>query len=234
MNVSIKINIININQFNFYNQNDTIKNIITTLISELNIHYGMINNYIDLEGTENLINIEICKTLVKLTEISSLALPNTNDQHDEIYKLNIKLIDSVIVILNMNVGQKELRRKLLNLGDELLSKLYNFNYDDLISESLRYLWLNQNKLIPTPYKVGYETNLFYTSCKNNNTLDSDEKIKFTPSDEEISAYHIENMQTIYQFMVFEMHNEFEINDPFDNEQACLFYHYHETLNQLYK
>ena len=221
MNISIQK--IKINQINIYRLNAFPEERVNILISELNVHYGKINGYIEAEIDVEKINIEVIDSLAKLEEISRLA-PYRIDlgQHgcSGDFSLGIDLLNSVIALLQTAAGRDATRRKLLNLGWELLRKLYNYSFDELIDKSLLYHWL-KSKNLARPNDV--------TSWRDYNNS-RDENLAFIPSEDDIESYYKKNNQKIYEYMVHEMSDSQSPSDPFLDAQAGYFYHYHQTLS----
>jgi hypothetical protein len=192
------------------------------LISELNVHYDKINNYIESEILGEAINIEVISSLAKLNEINRLAprLIN-NDPYSGDFRLGIDVLESILAILQTGAGHQSTKKNLLNLAWDLLYKLYNFSYDNLIYSALLYQWLNKYDLIRS-----HSLRTWYGHSKNK------DQISFNPTDEDLDDFHNKNKQKIYRYMVFDMHDQKEEQDPFSNQQAKDFYHYYETLSNL--
>ncbi|MCX3310402.1 hypothetical protein ORN12_15575 [Pantoea vagans] len=213
-------------QINIYNFNAFPYNRIKTLISELNVHYEKINNYLEAEVSGEKLNVEVIDSLVKLNEINRLAPyridnnPNSGD-----FRLGVDLLESVIALLTTDAGHQCTKKNLLTLGWSLLSKLYSFSYERLIDSALLYQWLKRKELVRS-----YNITHWGTNYGNVNLTRS----KFEPSDDELDNFFNRNQQKIFEYMVFEMIPNKEEIDPFSNTQAVDFYHYHQLLRQFEK
>lgn len=220
--MNIKIQAIQINQINIYNFSAFPADRIGTLISELNVHYGKINNYLEAEVSGEKLNIEVIDSLAKLKEIDRLAPyrlddnPNSGD-----FRLGVELLESVIALLKTDAGHVATKNNILNLGWSLLNRLYRFSFDGLVESALLYNWLKGRKLI----RIHRIDN--WGSCYQEFKSD---RIEFKPSDEDLNKFFESNQQKIFEYMVFEMDRSKEEVDPFSNYQAADFYHYHQTLS----
>lgn len=223
--MNINIQKIQINQINIYRLNAFPEERINTLISELNVHYGKINNYIEAEIDIKKINIEVIDALAKLEEISRLA-PHRIDLgqygYSGDFRLGIDLLNSVIVLLQTAAGHDTTRRKLLDLGWGLFRKLYNYSFDELIDRSLLYHWLKSKNLARSHGVTSWRP---YNDAR-------DEKLAFIPSEDDIESFYKKNNQKIYEYMVYEMSDSQSLSDPFLDTQARDFYHYHQTLSSI--
>ena len=219
--MDIKIQAIQINQINIYNFSAFPEDRIRTLISELNVHYDKINNYLESEVSGERLNVEVIDSLAKLNEINRLAPyrldtnPNSGD-----FRLGVDLLESVIALLTTNAGHQSTKKNLIELGWSLLHKLYNFSFDGLVDSAYLYQWL-KNKNLVRSHSI---------SCwgeRYNGT--SSTRIKFEPTDDELTDFFDKNQQKIFEYMAFEMLPNKEETNPFSNSQAVDFYHYHQTL-----
>ncbi|TON39239.1 hypothetical protein, partial [Vibrio parahaemolyticus] len=76
----LDVNTVQINIINNYKLSAFPEDRINTLISELNVHYGKINNYIEMEMAADKINLEFADAYIKLNEIFRLSPKRIN--HD--------------------------------------------------------------------------------------------------------------------------------------------------------
>jgi hypothetical protein len=215
---------IQINQIQIYRLSSFPEQRINELISELNVHYGKINNYIEAQIDQEKINVEVIDSLAKLEEINRLAphriqsSPMCGD-----FRLGVDLLESIIALLNTHSGHESTRKKLLNLGWNLLQKLYQFSYEQLKHEALLFNWLKHHDLVRSHEisRYGYP-----------NAGQNDKKIEFSPSKEEIDEFYDMNRNEIYQYMVYKMGSDKSPSDPFRQAEAADFYHYHQTLSNV--
>ena len=217
--IAIQINIIQIYRLSTFPEQR-----VNELISELNVHYGKINSYIETKIDQEKIDIEVIDSLVKIEEIDRLAphriQPNSMSGD---FRLGVDLLESIIALLNTRSGHKSTRDKLLKLGWNLLQKLYSFSYERLKKEALLFNWLKRRNLV-RPNDIsrwGYK----YSE-------QSGKKIEFSPSEEEIEDFYKNNREEIYQYMVYEMGPDRSPSDPFLQPDAADFYHYHQMLSNV--
>jgi len=140
--MNVRIQVILINQIHKYNFSAFPDDRIRALISELNVHYDKINNYLEAEVSREKLNVEIIDSLAKLNEINRLApyrIDNNLNSGD--FRLGVDLLESVIALLTTDAGHHSTRSNLLDLGWSLLSKLYSFSYEELVDSALLYQWL---------------------------------------------------------------------------------------------
>ena len=222
--MNIKIQAIHINQINIYNFSAFPADRIRLLVSELNVHYEKINNYLEAEVSSEKLNVEVVDSLAKLNEIDRLAPcrldgnPNSGD-----FRLGVDLLESVIALLKTNAGHVNTKKNLLNLGWSLLNKLYNFSFDGLVYSALLYNWLKGRGLVKR-HSIDYWGGRYGSPNSS--------RIKFEPSDEHLNKFFEINQQDIFEYMVFNMDQNKEEVDPFSNFQAVDFYHYHQTLSNF--
>lgn len=219
--MNIKIQTIQINQLTIYNFSSFPEDRIRTLISELNIHYDKINNYLESAVSGERLAVEVIESLAKLNEINRIApcrLDGNPGGGD--FRLGIDLLESVIAILSTSAGHHATKKNLLNLGWSLLNKLYNFSFDSLVDSANLHQWLKKNGLVRSH---GIERWGNYYNKKDDN------RVKFKPSDDELDYFFQKNQQKIFEHMVFNMTENKEEIDPFSDQQAIDFYHYHQNL-----
>ncbi|EKO3590947.1 hypothetical protein N6C01_003426 [Vibrio metschnikovii] len=219
--MDIKIQIIQINQINMYSFSAFPEDRIRILISELNVHYDKINNYLESEVSGEHLNVEVIDSLAKLNEINRLApfrLNNNPNSGD--FRLGIDILESVIALLSTGAGHQSTKNNLIDLGWSLLNKLYSFSFDRLVDSAFLYQWL-KSKGLARSHSI-YYWNGNYGNIKLT-------RIKFEPSDDELARFFDKNQQRIFEYMTFEMLPGKEEIDPFSNPQAEDFYHYHQTL-----
>lgn len=214
-----QINIINTYQLSSFPEQK-----INELISDLNVHYGKINSYIEAKIDQEKINIEVIDSLAKLEEINRLV-PYTiqSNSMTSDFRLGVDLLESIIALLNTQSGHESTREKLLNLGWNLLQKLYPFSYEKLKNEALLFNWLKHYNLVKSNGISRWD----YQKSKPN-----DKKLKFSPSEEELEKFYENNREEIYQYMVHAMGPDIEPSDPFRQANAADFYHYHQTLSNV--
>ena len=219
--MDIKTKAIQINQINIYNFSAFPEDRIRTLISELNVHYDKINNYLESEVSGERLNVEVIDSLAKLNEINRLAPhrldinPNSGD-----FRLGVDLLESVIALLTTNAGHQSTKNNLIELGRSLLQKLYNFSFDKLVYSAHLYQWLNNKNLVRS-----HSVSRWRQRYKGKSST----RIKFEPTDDELSEFFDKNQQKIFEYMVFKMLPDKEETNPFSDSQAVDFYHYHQTL-----
>lgn len=222
--MNIRIQAIQINQINIYNFSAFPEDRIRALISELNVHYEKINNYLEAEVSGEKLNVEVIDSLAKLNEINRLAPyridnnPNSGD-----FRLGVDLLESVIALLTTDAGHQSTRSNLLDLGWSLLSKLYSFSYEGLVDSALLYQWLKGKDLVRS-----HSISRWGRTYGDYNST----RIKFEPSVDELNDFFSRNQQKIFEYMVFEMAPNKEEIDPFSNLQAVDFYHYHQVLSRF--
>lgn len=222
--MNVKIQAIQINQVNIYRFSVLPEERIKNLISELNVHYDKINNYLDSEISGETLNVEVIDSLAKLNEINRLApYKLNNDPNSGDFRLGIDLLESVIALLKTGAGHHSTKQKLVNLGWGLIEKLYNFSFDNLVNNALFYQWLKSKNLIRN-HSVMHWGDAFQCS--------QDSKIRFKPTESDLEDFYKKNQQRIYEYMVFEMNDHKQENDPMGNQQASEFYHYHQTMKQF--
>lgn len=215
---------IQINNIQIYRLSSFPEQRINELISELNVHYGKINSYIEARIDQEKVNIEVIDSLAKLEEIDRLAPhriqsnPMTGD-----FRLGVDLLESIIALLNTQSGHKSTRDKLLKLGWDLLRKLYQFSYEQLKNEALLFSWLKRHNLV-RPHEI---SRWDYPRSSQNG-----EKLKFSPSKKEIDKFYENNREEIYQYLVYEMGPDKTPSDPFCQPDVADFYHYHQTLSNV--
>ncbi len=126
MNVEIKT--IQINQINIYKLSVFPEDRIKILISELNVHYEKINNYNESGIIGEKIDVEVIDSLTKLNEIIRLGSPYkiSYNQNSGDFRFGVDLLESVIALLNTEVGHQSTRNKLLNLGRDLIENRASF------------------------------------------------------------------------------------------------------------
>ena len=224
--MNVRIQTIQINQINIYNFSAFPNDRIRALISELNVHYEKINNYLEAEVSGEKLNVEVIDSLAKLNEINRLA-PYRIDSNplSGDFRLGVDLLDSVIALLTTNAGHQSTKNNLLTLGRSLLSKLYSFSYEELVDSALLYQWLKRKNLVRS-----HNITCWTASYGNYNST----RTKFEPSDDELDDFFTRNQQKIFEYMVFKMIPNKEEADPFSNSQAVDFYHYHKLLSQFEK
>lgn len=224
--MNVKIQKIQIIQINIYNLSAFPHDRIRGLISELNVHYEKINNYLEAKVSGETLNVEVINSLAKLKEIDRLApLLIDRNSHVNDFKLGVDLLNSVIALLGTDAGHQSTKSNLLTLGRSLLGKLYSISYDELLDSALRYQWLKSKNLVKSHNITRWRT--------NNGDYNS-ARIKFEPSDFELDDYFTRNQQRIFEYMVFEMTPDKQERDPFSNLQHVDFYHYHTLLSQFEK
>ena len=224
--MNVRIQAIQINQINIYNLNAFPEDRIRALISELNVHYEKINNYLEAEVSGEKLNVEVIDSLAKLNEINRLApYRMDNNFYSGDFRLGVDILDSVIALLTTDAGHQSTKNNLLSLGWSLLGKLSSFTYENLVYSALLYQWLKSKKLVRSSNITHWRT-----SYGNYNST----RIKFEPSDCELNDFFTENQQKIFEYMVFEMNPNKEEIDPFSNSQAVDFYSYHQLLSQFEK
>lgn len=215
---------IQVNQIQMYRLSSFPEQRINDLISELNVHYGKINGYIEAQISQDKIDVEIIDSLAKLEEIIRLApYQIQSNQLSGDFRLGIDLLESVIALLNTRAGHESARKKLLDLGWNLLKKLYQFSYDRLVREALLFSWLKLNNLVR---HQGFYRNGFHRSLRVG------ERIEFSPSKEEVDDFYNANRGEIYQYMIHEMGPNIMPIDPFSQFDAANFYHYYQTLSNI--
>jgi hypothetical protein len=227
MDVKVEIRAIQLNQVNLYQLSEFPKDRIKTLISELNVHYEKIKNYLESEVSGDKIDVEVIDSLAKLNEIYRLAPPYkiSFEGSRADFRFGVELLESVIALLNTKAGSKPARNKLLELGWDFLDKLYNFSYDNLVSGSLFYHWLKKNNLLQARRAVP-------TRYNHRGTSHTEPKIRFEPSDEEIEEFYEANKHEIYRYMIFEMNGTNEERDPLAQPQESNYYHYYKSLESV--
>lgn len=225
MNVDIKV--IQINQVNNYRLSAFPEERIKVLISELNVHYDKINNYNESGVTGEKINVEVIDSLTKLNEIIRLAptYKINYEQNRGDFRFGVDLLESIIALLNTEVGHESTRNKLLELALNFLEDLYDYSIDSLINLSFLYRWLKKNDLVKN-YSVRRST--YYPIRKNTDN----HKIEFKPSDEEIDAFYESNKQKIYKYMAFEMADGRQERDPLSESKESNYYHYFKSLENI--
>lgn len=213
-----------INKIQIYKLSSFPENRINELISDLNVHYGKINGYIEAQIAQEKISIEVIDSLAKLEEINRLAPRRiqSNPMSGD-FRLGVDLLESIIALLNTGSGHESTRKKLLDLGWSLISKLYEFSYERLVHEALLFNWLKLNNLVRP-----HETHRY--SYPGAGQVGN--KIEFSPSKEEIDNFYNTNKSEIYQYMVYEMGADKTPSDPFCQTEAADFYHYHQTLSNI--
>ncbi|MCK2087498.1 hypothetical protein MXC99_04830 [Thauera aromatica] len=215
---------IQINQIQIYRLSSFPEQRINQLVSELNVHYGKINNYIEAQIERERIDVEVIDSLTKLEEIARLAphriqvTPMSGD-----FRLGVDLLESIIALLNTQSGHASTRKNLLNLGWDLLRKLYPFSYERLVQEALRFSWLKRNNLVRS-HEI--------SRWNHQGTSQNESKVRFSPSEEEIDNFYNKNRQELYEYMIYEMGSDRSPPDPFDQLEAADFYHYHRTLSNV--
>ncbi|KKC98821.1 hypothetical protein [Photobacterium halotolerans] len=227
MDVKVEIKVIQLNQVNLYQLREFPKDRIKTLISELNVHYEKINNYLESEVSGDKIDVEVIDSLVKLNEVYRLAPPDkiSFEESRADFIFFVELLESVIALLNTKAGSKPARNKLLELGWDLLEKLYNFSYKKLVSGSLLYHWLKKNNLLQARRAE-------LTRYKHRRTSHTEPKIRFEPSDEEIEDFYEANKHEIYMHMIFKMNGTNEDRDPLAQPHESNYYHYYKSLESV--
>lgn len=222
--MKIKIQLIEINQIEIYKLNKTSEGRVENLISELNVSFNKINNYIEEGICKEFIDKEVIDSFSRLSEIDRLCFWVVGrNSCGANFKLGVYLLESVIVILKTGEGGKSIRGKLRDFGFGLLDKIYSFEFDDLVNKSLLYQWLKCNNLIKYD---NFQPR--YGVC--NNRLE--DQIKFEPTGDELEKFFIQKKQNIFNYMVFEMSDGKKEIDPMEDLNARKFYHYHETLRRF--
>lgn len=195
---------------------------INQLISELNVHFGKINKYIDEQVKGEKIDIEVIDSFVKLREIARLAQADSMSGES---RLRVDLLESIIALLNTQSGSESTRTDLQSLGWDLLPQMYPFDYETLVQETLRFSWLKRNNLIRSERTP---TRNYQSRSKNDN------KKRYVPSEEEVDNFYKENRQKLYEYMINEMASDKSPPDPFSQSGATEFCYYHWTLSNIRK
>jgi hypothetical protein len=220
--MNVKIQAIIINQVNNYTLSAFPEERTKTLISELNVHYEKINNYIESEISGENIDIELINSLAKLNEISRLSSVQIIKAYSGDYRFTIDLLESVIALLQCQAGNSSIREKLRVLGWQLMDKLYNYSFDNLVYDALVYHWLKSKNLIRSVSLRAWSSPL----SKPNN------KIVFESTEQELDKFYEKNKQKLYEIMTFELNQSSELQDPFSEQQNQDYYHYHQTLKAI--
>jgi len=224
MIMDIKIQVIQINQVNIYKFSAFPEERIKNIVSELNVHYDKINNYIEAGISGDTLNLEVINSLAKLKEISRLAPYKINiDPYSGDFRLGIDLLESVVALLKTDAGHNSTQKNLLDLGCDLLEKLYSFSFDNLVNGSLLYQWLKSKDLIRNHTIIHWGG--VYESTP-------DDKIRFKPTEDELESFYNRNQQKIHEYMVFDMNDNKEESNPMSDQQASDYYHYHQVLKQF--
>ena len=222
--MDIKIQVIQINQVNIYKFSAFPEERIKNIVSELNVHYDKINNYIEAGISGDTLNLEVINSLAKLKEISRLAPYKINiDPYSGDFRLGIDLLESVVALLKTDAGHNSTQKNLLDLGWDLLEKLYSFSFDNLVNGSLLYQWLKSKDLIRNHTIIHWGG--VYESTP-------DDKIRFKPTEDELESFYNRNQQKIHEYMVFDMNDNKEESNPMSDQQASDYYHYHQVLKQF--
>ncbi|WP_215406635.1 hypothetical protein [Vibrio gigantis] len=223
----LEVNTVQINIINNYKLSAFPEDRINTLISELNVHYGKINNYIEMEMAGDKINLEFVDAYIKLNEIFRLSPKRINhDPYSGDFMLGMDIINSILALLQSSSGDIKTRQKVKDLGWDLVERLFDYNFDKIVKNGLFYRWLDSKKLIT---KSGlYMSNWDVFLDKTNEP----KRIPFEPSEHDLNAFYEENKDRIYELMVAEKNGFSELKDPFSDEQIQDFYHYYCSLDEL--
>lgn len=212
-----------INIINNYKLSSFPEDRINTLVSELNIHYHKINEYIENEINEEKIRVEFIDTLSKLSEISRLAPAKIeSNAFSNDYKFAVDILESAIALAQCSTQHPNIRKKIISFGWDMLEKIYGHSLESLIYKSLTYHWLKKRNLITTHYMQSW----YGQPHKNDN------KIKFEPSESELEDFYQKNKQKLYEYMTFELNHSTKLHDPFSDQHQSDYYHYHKTLESL--
>ncbi|WOX50113.1 hypothetical protein R2B70_09100 [Aeromonas sp. XH] len=227
---SLDVKLIQVNIINNYILSAFPEERIKILISELNVHYGKINNYIEMDVASENINIEFIDVYAKLNEI--IRLSPTKISHDQFsgdYMLSKDILDSILALLQIAPRDCKIQNKLKDLGLNLVERVFGNDIQSVILDGLFYRWLDKYKLIvkfdismPT---INYEA--FGLSDDENN---EPKKIKFEPSDNELNSFYEANKISIYKNMVEEKNGFINFKDPFSEPHIKDFYHYYYSLS----
>lgn len=223
--MSMNFNITNtqINIINNYRLSAFPEDRINTLISELNVHYQKINGYIEHEISGEKVDIELIDALSKLTEISRLSPARIGDNtFSGDYRFAVEVLDSAITLAQSSSKNPSIRKRIISFGWDMLEKIYSYSFESLTKESLAYHWLKKRNLISTHRMRAWDS---YTHR-------NDSRIKFEPSDEDLEDFYQNNKQRLYEFMVFDLNRNTELQDPFSDQHKEDFYHYYKTLENL--
>lgn len=200
------------------------------LVSELNTHYEYINDYVEMNLSENVIDKELADSVMTLKEINQLIhckviysyrhnIENRNivNVSEDDFKLGTLLLQSIIRLLEMGAGDKSDRENLVYLGRDLFEKLYADldRNSDLIYRAYLYKWLETNNLVK---KSEQETQV--------------QKKDFQPTLEEMENFYNKHKQDIYKHMICTMNADYVEPNPMDNPNIVDYYHYRQSLSKL--
>jgi len=213
MSIKIQAIAINIFQMSMF-PNDRV----STLVSELHVHYEKINSYIDSKISDEVMEIEMIGALSVLKEISRL----TSSEGE-------KILNSVIALLSCSAGSVEIRGKYKEFSLECLDGLFSGSLDCFIDQSLFYRWLKKNNLVGEDYNCQWfpEDDFFPGDDEN-----KCRRIVFSPDEKDIDQFYKKNKIRIYEDMVSEQNQFRDLRDPFDGAEAQDFYHYKMMLDEV--
>lgn len=228
----LDMKVIQINIINIYGLSAFPEDRIKALISELNVHYGKINNYIEMDVASEKINVEFIDAYTKLSEIMRLSPTKiSHDQFSGDYRLSTDILDSILALLQIAPRDCKIQNKLKDLGFNLVKHVFGNDIKSIISHGLYYRWLDKYKLIvkldmlmPT---INYEV-FGYSEGESNEP----KKIKFEPSDNELDSFYESNKIRLYELMVKEKNGFSDLKDPFSEQHIKDFYHYYHALSSI--
>lgn len=176
-------------------------------------------------GDVNLdcINVKVVDLFCELKKIDGLLI-KTYLKYEDKYIMKMKLLDSVIALINTQAGREDVRKEVIEFGFLKCEKLYDtlpLNHDSLMYRAYLFHWLKFNEPIIASGNI-YQYDLYQN-------MEQSKIIKLSPSENDIINFYNTNKKSIYSFMIDEMKSK-HLPDSFYEIEAVNYYHYYQTLS----
>ena len=231
---SLDVKLIQVNIINNYSLSAFPEDRIKALISELNVHYEKINNYIEMDIASEKINVEFIDAYTKLNEIIRLSPAQiSNNEYSGDYRLSTDILDSILALLQIAPRDCRVKSKLKDLGLKLVERVFGMNIDSIVSNGLFYRWLDKYKLIVKHNMMFMPTIINYEGFGySNGESNQPKRVEFKPTDDELNSFYEKNKVRLYEIMVQEKNGFGDLKDPFSVQHTKDYYHYYYSLSGM--